>query len=186
MTVVDTIKILKRLRTVQVEYPVDLFAPRRDEFYTHMVAIRTEMKAYQTKEVTTSYFKTIPRSIFSAPARVVEQILKYILIAVSLVVSVLGVQTYWDEIRHFFSPETVDVQAVAETEDVLKATLPSPVASDEAIFTSTPTLTKTPTATVLSFPPTPRPDVGGDNDADEGEKDNSGLHLGQTKTPRPQ
>ena len=186
MTVVDTIKILRRLRTVQVEYPVHLFASRRDEFYTHMVAIRAEMKANQTGEVTTSSsFRAISPSVVSAPAKIIEQILKYILVAVSLVVSALGVQTYWDEILHFLSPETVDVQAVAETGDVLEDTSPSPVASDEVIFTSSPTLTKTPTATVLSFTSTLQSDVSGDNDAYKDEKDNSGLHLGQTKTPRP-
>ena len=185
MTVVDTIKILKRLRTVQVEYPVHLFAHRRDEFYTHMVTIRAEMKANQTIEVTTSSLMSINPSIFNVPAKFVEQILKYILITVSIGVSALGIQTYWDEILNFFSSETVDVQAVAESEDVLAATSPYPVASDEVIVTSTPTLTKTSTAISLGFTSMPQSDVGGDNDSGEGEKNNSGLHLGQTKTPRP-
>ena len=101
------------------------------------------------------------------------------MIGAFLAVSALGVYTYWDEIRHFFSSDSVEIQSAQPQGDISDNLSLSPVPSDVVDITATPTSTPTPTVTALSF--TLAPEI----DTDEGGDDHPGLHLGQTKTPKP-
>ena len=174
MNIADTIKILKRLRMVQVEYPTHFLESRRADFFAQVAEIRADMKANQPNAQSNT-------SLSGNSAGMVEKVLQYISIGTFVTASALGVYTFREEIRDFFAPETADIQTI----DGVTNESPVPLPSDEptVIMTPTPTFTETP----FNFTSTPHLR---DNDpvvenTPAPTETKPGLRIGHTKTPKP-
>lgn len=173
MNIADTIKILKRLRMVQVEYPTHLLESRRADFFDQVAAIRADMKANQPNAQSSSS----GNSLSGNAARMVEQALRFTSIGMFVAASALGIYTFREEISNFFSPQTADIQPV---DDLVESPIPLPSDEPTMTMTPTPTFTETP----FSFTATPGPR---DDDAiPVATETKPGLRLGHTpKPPKP-
>jgi hypothetical protein len=175
MNIADTIKILRRLRLVQTEYPTHLLESRRADFFEQVAAIRADMKANQPNSQSSSS----STSGAGNSAHIFEQLLQYVSIGMFVAASALGIYTFRDDIINFFSPNAPDIQ-ITSAPDLVES--PIPLASES------PTLTPTSTNTPFSFTVTPQ---AKNDDAPVIENTpiptatKPGLRIGHTKTPKP-
>ncbi len=185
LNVVETIKLLKRLRSVkaQYQYPPDLLSARRAEFLGQASAAGLNIEGSKSGA-----------QIQSGSVHFVEKILQYVLAGMVTVLSVTAAYTYREDIRNFFLPDQNDMQIV-ETPLEVSLPLPSepaptptitlPPTETPALILSTPELKPKPINT--STPPNPKPISTSTppNPKPISTSTPPGLHLGQTKTPKP-
>jgi len=171
---IETIKLLKRLKFVKAQYPADLLAARRAGF----------IKQINTTHLNIKDSKTGAQVLNNLPMNRLETVLQLILAGMVLAVSVAAAYVYRDELRDFLLPDSTEVQIF---NTVLPSQEPSSIAAP-----STTTHTHIPTSTPISSLATKEPSTSNSTlptteptSAPMATETNPGLHLGQTKTPKP-
>lgn len=184
----EVFELLGQLKNKKVEYPEELLAARRAGFIALVNTIQVIPQSGSGQGGSGSSSgsgssggsggssgsgfsgsSTIP----GASAHALETVLGYVLAGAVTVLAGTVAYVYQDEIRDLINPPAPTVEMIDSVEPT-----PTPV--------STATEIPTPTIVVTTATPPP-PDKDGQTTSSEPEptKTNPGLHLGNTKTPKP-
>ena len=170
----NVIKLLKGLKSVKAQYPSDLLAARRAQFVKEINATKISIKESKANTLTPNNFG-------------LETILQFVLAGMVSMLIVAAAYVYQDELSDFFLPKSTEVPIIStipSTQDAFPI-IPS------SVVTFTPTSTPTPISIreesnpePTEIKPDPKPTASNPTETNPTET-NPGLHLGQTKTPKP-
>ena len=159
----ETIKLLRRLKSVKTQYPADLLSTRRTRFINEVKARKISIKESKLNmEAVNNYG--------------LETVLQVILVGMVSILIVVAAYTYRDELYDLFLPNGTEVP-------IVNTVLPH---QDDFLITPLPSATHTATSTpVPSRTEKPKSISTETRSNPISTPTNPGLHLGQTKTPKP-
>ena len=178
----ELFELLGQLKNKKVEYPDELLAARRAGFIAQINAIPTIPQGGQGGSGGSGGAGSSGSSgglggstIPGASAHAIETVLGYVLAGAVTILAGTVAYVYQDEIRDLINPP-------APTVEIIDSEAPTPTPVSTPISTDT----EIPTPTIIITTATP---PAGDEETTSSQAEptntNPGLHLGQTKTPKP-
>ncbi len=188
----ELIALLGQLKNKKAQYPAELQVARRAAFVAQIQAINLPSHGggQQGGQGYGGQDASAGSQFMGAPAHAIETALQYVLAGLVAVMVGTAAYVYQDEIRDFINPPTPAIEMIDTAAPTLTplntateipsdtptptiaVSTPTPNKDDGQPIVPTPTLEPAPTQPPPTQPPPPTPT-------------NPGLHLGQTKTPKP-